>query len=155
MGGQRAKTIGLRSAIAQPTSRASWPSKRKTSGRNTASSRRTRPPSCGCWPSDTRKTSSFFGAYRGDDLLGGVVVYENRHVAHAQYIATTPEGRELSALDCVVDGLLNDVYADKVYFDFGISTEDGGKTLNIGLIDNKESYGARAVAYDWYELDVA
>jgi hypothetical protein len=96
-----------------------------------------------------------FGAYRGDDLLGGVVVYENRHVAHAQYIATTPEGRELSALDCVVDGLLSDVYAEKVYFDFGISTEDGGKTLNTGLIDNKESYGARAVAYDWYELDVA
>jgi hypothetical protein len=96
-----------------------------------------------------------FGAYKGDALLGGVVVYENCHVAHAQYIATTPEGRDLSALDCIIDGLLSDVYADKLYFDFGISTEDGGKTLNVGLIENKESYGARAVAYDWYEVDVA
>jgi hypothetical protein len=96
-----------------------------------------------------------YGAYKNDRLLGGVVVYENRHVAHAQYIATTPEGRELAALDCVIDGLLNDVYADRTYFDFGISTEDGGKTLNVGLIENKESYGARAVAYDWYEVDVA
>jgi hypothetical protein len=96
-----------------------------------------------------------YGAYKDNRLLGGVVVYENRHVAHAQYIATTPEGRDLAALDCVIDGLLNDVYADRTYFDFGISTEDGGKTLNVGLIENKESYGARAVAYDWYEVDVA
>jgi hypothetical protein len=96
-----------------------------------------------------------YGAYKGDALLGGVVVYENRHIAHAQYIATTPEGRDLFALDCVIDGLLSEVYADKVYFDFGISTEDGGKTLNTGLIENKESYGGRAVAYDWYEMDVA
>jgi hypothetical protein len=96
-----------------------------------------------------------YGAYKDDRLLGGVVVYENRHVVHAQYIATTQEGRDLAALDCVIDGLLNDIYADKMFFDFGISTEDGGKTLNVGLIENKESYGARAVAYDWYEVDVA
>jgi hypothetical protein len=96
-----------------------------------------------------------FGAYKSESLLGGVVVYENRHVAHAQYIATTAEGREYAALDCVIDGLLNEVYADKTYFDFGISTEDGGKSLNVGLIENKESYGGRAVTYDWYELDVA
>lgn len=96
-----------------------------------------------------------FGAYRGETLLGGIVVYENLHVVHAQYIATTPEGREIAALDCIVDGLLNEVYADKTYFDFGISTEDNGRKLNVGLIENKESYGARAVAYDCYELDVA
>lgn len=96
-----------------------------------------------------------FGAYRGETLLGGIVVYENRHVVHAQYIATTPEGREIAALDCIVDGLLNEVYADRTYFDFGISTEENGRKLNVGLIENKESYGARAVAYDCYELDVA
>jgi Acetyltransferase (GNAT) domain len=93
-----------------------------------------------------------FGAYRGDVLLGGVVVYESPRVAHTQYIATTQEGKELPALDCVLDGLLNETYADKPYFDFGISTEDGGRALNVGLIENKESYGARAVAYDWYEI---
>src|SRR5439155_11738087 len=96
-----------------------------------------------------------FGAYRGESLLGGVVVYENRRVAHAQYIATTDAGKEFAALDCVIDRLLTEIYADKAYFDFGISTEDGGRHLNVGLIANKESYGARAVAYDWYEVDVA
>jgi hypothetical protein len=96
-----------------------------------------------------------FAAYKADAMLGGVVVYENRDVVHTQYIATTPEGRDLFALDRVIDALLNEVYADKTYFDFGISTEDAGRTLNTGLIENKESYGARAVAYDWYEMDVA
>lgn len=96
-----------------------------------------------------------FAAYRGDEMLGGVIVYEGPRVCHAQYIATTDAGRELSAHDLVMDELLNVVYADKPYFDFGISTEQQGRYLNAGLIENKESYGARAVAYDHYELDVA
>ena len=58
-------------------------------------------------------------------------------------------------MDCVFDGLLNETYAGKPYFDFGISTEDQGRHLNVGLIEYKESYGARAVAYDWYEVEAA
>ena len=54
----------------------------------------------------------------------------------------------------MLDVLLNETYAGLDYFDFGISTEDGGQTLNVGLVENKESYGARAVAYDFYELDL-
>ncbi len=96
-----------------------------------------------------------FAGYRDDEMLGGVIVYETPCVAHAQYIAATDAGRELSAHDCVMDELLNEVYAGKAYFDFGISTEDRGRTLNAGLIENKESFGARAVAYDHYELDAA
>jgi hypothetical protein len=96
-----------------------------------------------------------YGAYRGAELMAGVVVYENPRVAHAQYIASTAAGRELAALDCVFDGLINETYAATPYFDFGISTEEGGRHLNVGLIDYKESYGARAVAYDWYEVRAA
>ena len=93
-----------------------------------------------------------FAAYRGPALLGGVVVFETPRVAHAQYIAATDAGRELGALDAVMDHLLNEVYRDTAYFDFGISTEQDGRYLNEGLIENKESYGARAVVYDRYEL---
>jgi hypothetical protein len=93
-----------------------------------------------------------FAAYRGAAMLGGMIVFETPHVAHAQYIASTDEGRELGALDAVTDHLLNRVYRDKSYFDFGISTEQDGRYLNEGLIENKESYGARAVVYDRYEL---
>lgn len=87
-------------------------------------------------------------------LLGGVVVFETPVLAHAQYIASTPEGQERGAVDAVVDHLLADVYAGRRWFDFGISTTDDGRALNAGLAGNKESYGARGVAYDWYELDV-
>src|SRR5207249_4408983 len=65
-------------------------------------------------------------------LLGGVLVYETPRVAHAQYIAATDEGRQLGALDAVMDHLLNEVYRDKPYFDFGISTERDGRYLNEG-----------------------
>jgi hypothetical protein len=87
-------------------------------------------------------------------LAAGVLVYESKNVAHAQYIATTDEGRDACALDAVIDHLLGTVFPQKRYFDFGISNEQGGRYLNEGLIDNKESYGARAVAHEFYELAV-
>lgn len=95
-----------------------------------------------------------FAAYLGTDMLGGVLVYESTQVAHAQYIAATERGKELSVLDAVLETLLEEVYPQKAYFDFGISTERQGRFLNVGLIDNKESYGARAVVYDHYELEL-
>jgi hypothetical protein len=53
-----------------------------------------------------------------------------------------------------MNALLNEVYCEKPFFDFGISTVDNGRSLNLGLIRNKESYGARATVHDFYELDL-
>jgi hypothetical protein len=92
-----------------------------------------------------------YAGMRGEEMLGGVIVYESERVAHAQYIAATDDGKEASALDVVVDFLINNEYREKPYFDFGISTEQSGQYLNAGLIANKESYGARATVYDVYE----
>ena len=72
----------------------------------------------------------------------------HRLVAHAQYIAGGPRGRELRAGDALFDHLLTAVYPDK-WFDFGISNEPSGE-LNAGLMRNKEGFGARAIAYDRY-----
>jgi hypothetical protein len=96
-----------------------------------------------------------FGAYRGEQLCGGVLVYENTNVAHAQYIAGTDEARKEGAMECIFDELLERRYATIRYFDWGISTEQAGQWLNPGLVQNKESYGARGVVYDLYELDLA
>jgi hypothetical protein len=97
----------------------------------------------------------FFAAMRESRMLGGVIVYETPRVAHAQYIAADDEGKETGALDVVIDSLIAAVYADKPYFDFGISTTAGGRQLDSGLIGNKESFGGRATTYDFYELTVA
>jgi hypothetical protein len=93
-------------------------------------------------------------AWRDQSLLGGVIVYESRNVAHAQYIASTDDGRELGALDVVLAYLLDEEFAHKRWFDFGISTVREGRQLNEGLTWNKESFGARTVVYDTYELDL-
>ena len=87
-------------------------------------------------------------------MLGGVVIYSSDTLAHAQYMAVTQEGRHLCALDVVLSTLLSDVYADKKFFDFGISTEKNGSYLNEDLAAFKESWGARAVVYDTYELSL-
>ena len=79
---------------------------------------------------------------------------ESGQVAHAQYISATDEGREVGASDLVLDHLIREVYADKAYFDFGISTEQAGYRLNSGLALYKENFGGRAIAYDWYEFEV-
>jgi hypothetical protein len=93
-------------------------------------------------------------ALRGDELLAGVIVFETEAVAHAQYIGASAEGHALHALDLILDHLICERFRDKRFFDFGISTTDGGRTLNEGLIRNKESFGARATVYDWYELSL-
>ena|SRR5882724_9216364 len=95
-----------------------------------------------------------FSAYAGSSMLGGVVVYESDTVAHAQYIAANDEGKQKGALDFILDYLINVYYQNKNYFDFGISTEDEGRYLNPGLIENKQSFGARAIVHDFYEINL-
>jgi hypothetical protein len=87
-------------------------------------------------------------------LLAGVVVYESPVVARAQYIAVSEEGRDVHALDEIIDTLLAAYAGSKQWWDFGASTRDSGRYLNESLIRNKESYGARAVVYDQYRLDL-
>lgn len=90
----------------------------------------------------------------GGEVVGGVVVYETPWVAHAQYIGATDEGRDAGVTDAIVDHLITTVYADKRFFDFGISTYDEGREFNEGLARNKESFGGRSVVYDHYALEL-
>lgn len=91
---------------------------------------------------------------KAQDTLAGCVMYITSQVAHVQYIASTAEGRAKGAVDFLFDQLIHDVYAGKKYFDLGTSVEDGGQTLNEGLIFQKEGFGGRAVMYDTYEVDI-
>ena len=95
-----------------------------------------------------------FGASHDETMVAGAIVYESPNVAHTQYIASSNEGKELFAGDRLLDFLINEVFAEKKYFDFGISTEDQGRILNVGLVTQKEEFGARATVYDTYEVDV-
>jgi hypothetical protein len=96
-----------------------------------------------------------FAAFKEKQMLAGVVIYESSQVAHTQYIGANDEGKRCGALDLIMTYLINDYYAEKPHFDFGISTEAEGRELNNGLIENKQSYGARAIVYDFYEIDLS
>lgn len=95
-----------------------------------------------------------FGAYREEVMVAGIMIYESTNVAHAQYIAANEEGKTIGALDEILDFLINERYATKRYVDFGISTEREGQYLNLGLVQNKESFGARTTVHDFYSLDL-
>lgn len=95
-----------------------------------------------------------FVAIKDNEMLGGTLVFENKTIVHTQYLANSFEGRNIGALDFVIDKLINEVYSNKKYFDFGISNEEAGRYLNTGLIAQKEGFGARAVVHDFYELEI-
>lgn len=95
-----------------------------------------------------------YAAFQDDRMIAGVVMYVTLKVAHTQYIANSDEGRQCGALDALMDYLINECYSDKEYFDFGISNENEGRFLNEGLISQKQEFGGRAIAYDFYELQV-
>jgi hypothetical protein len=94
-----------------------------------------------------------FSAYYGDQILAGATMFETPTVAHAQYCGVTDQGAKNGALDFLFGWLIQEQYRDKRYFDFGICNECEGCTVNHGLLDWKEGFGARCYAHDFYEID--
>lgn len=89
------------------------------------------------------------------EIIAGAVIYVYDNIVHTQYLGASEISREIGALDLVIKLLIDKFQSEnKQYFDFGISTEEEGKYLNNGLIAQKEGFGGRAVAYDFYELEI-
>lgn len=95
-----------------------------------------------------------FEARRQDVLLAGTVIYDYDNVVHTQYMANSQEGRKIGALDYINHKLICEVFSEREYYSFGISTENQGLQLNEGLIQQKEMMGSRGVAIDFYEISL-
>lgn len=91
-------------------------------------------------------------AYNDGKMVGGTVLYVTNTVVHAQYIATTQEGRDLKVLPAVFEHIIRNMCDGKRYFDLGTSNEDGGNYLNEGLIRQKCGLGGRGVVYCTYKV---
>lgn len=87
------------------------------------------------------------------EVLAGAIIYVMDHIAHAQYLSATPKGKQLDALDILVDHLVMNVYSQKSRFSFGTSNEEGGRKLKLGLLTWKEGFGARTRTHDTYRID--
>lgn len=95
-----------------------------------------------------------YNVLQQDQIVGGCTVFETETVAHIQYISADENRQHLGTLDFLFRFLIEETYASKAYFDFGTSNENQGLNLNQGLLYWKESFGARAIVYPAYEIQV-
>lgn len=90
-----------------------------------------------------------------NEVIAGVVLFITPTTYHAQYIASTTKGYEISALDRVFEHCIHlAMEKSKRWFDFGISNEDQGKILNKNLYKFKTEFGGGGMVHEFYELSL-
>lgn len=89
-----------------------------------------------------------------NEVIAGTLIFEYENVVHTQYMASNKISREIGGLDLLIKTLIDKYQNTKMYFDFGISTENNGQFLNEGLISQKEGFGGRTTVYQTFELKV-
>lgn len=94
------------------------------------------------------------GAMKDGELIAGTVLFVYGQVVHTQYMAANDLARQIGALDLVISNVIEQYKADKLWLDFGISTENGGRYLNEGLISQKEGFGGRTNIYETFTMDL-
>jgi hypothetical protein len=95
-----------------------------------------------------------FVARKDGSMIAGGLVFQSCHVCHLQYFGTNPMGDEFGGGDLVIETMISDCQMRDIrVFDFGISTEDRGKTINDGLMRYKESFGGTTTIADFYQLE--
>jgi hypothetical protein len=95
-----------------------------------------------------------FVARKDGSMIAGGLVFQSCHVCHLQYFGTNPIGDEFGGGDLVIETMISDCQVRDIrVFDFGISTEDQGKTINDGLMRYKESFGGTTTIADFYQLE--
>jgi len=93
-----------------------------------------------------------FNVYKEEKLVAGSTIFDTKNVAHAQYISGNRYENDMGGLDFLHFCLIEEVFKNKKYFDFGISNENSGKNINKGLQFWKEGFGARTITQDFYEV---
>jgi len=90
-----------------------------------------------------------------ETVVAGVLIFSTPVADHAQYIASSEAGYDISALDAVFEHCISTAAGkDKRWFDFGISTENGGLDLNEGLYRFKSEFGGGGIVHEFFEIDL-
>lgn len=95
-----------------------------------------------------------YTASLNDEMIAGTLIFEYENAVHTQYMASNKISREIGGLDLLIKTLIDKYQNTKMYFDFGISTENNGQILNEGLISQKEGFGGRTVVYQLWEIKI-
>ncbi|HHH42504.1 MAG TPA: GNAT family N-acetyltransferase [Gammaproteobacteria bacterium] len=101
-----------------------------------------------------RENIRFVMAQHEGRVIAGVVLFIIGSTVHAQYIASSEQGRSLGALDYLFEHCIQEYSAGGArYFDFGTCNEGEGKILNSGLYNFKQGFGAGGVVHEFYSID--
>jgi len=99
------------------------------------------------------KNIKLFLVKKDNKLYAGAIAFITDQVIKLQYVANYKKGRELGALDILIDYLIKERFKDKRYFDFGTSF-DSKRELNLNLLDQKERFGASSVLQETFRWEV-
>ena len=93
-------------------------------------------------------------ASTSSEIVAGVLLFVTDTTHHAQYIASSPHGSRVSALDLVFKHCIEKARVEgRRWFDFGTSNEHQGMVLNSGLYNFKSEFGGGGTVYEFYELN--
>lgn len=78
-----------------------------------------------------------FVAIKDEKMIAGAVIFEYKNVIHTQYMAANEEARKIGGLDLVIATIIEKYKQEKMWLDFGISTEHGRIYLKKVLFHKK------------------
>jgi hypothetical protein len=85
----------------------------------------------------------------------GTLIFITPTTYHAQYIASSETGYDVSALDAIFEHCIQAAQQNgRRWFDFGVSTEDSGLILNDGLYRFKSEFGSGGTVHEFFELNL-
>ncbi|WP_299118697.1 GNAT family N-acetyltransferase [uncultured Winogradskyella sp.] len=93
-----------------------------------------------------------FNVFKDGVIVGGTTIFETENVAHCQYISGNQNKNELGSLDFLHYHLIENIFTNKAYFDFGTSNINSGENINEGLQFWKEGFGARSITQGFYKI---
>ncbi|MGB0525357.1 MAG: GNAT family N-acetyltransferase [Flammeovirgaceae bacterium] len=86
-----------------------------------------------------------------EQVVGGMLLFDSNPCVHAQYIASNEIGRQYGALDLIVDAIIDQYKLTHRYFSLGISDDRQSQTINKGLKEWKDGFGARDFYHSYYQ----
>ncbi len=96
-----------------------------------------------------------YSAYRNDEIIAGITIFETKNVVKSQYGATSKIGEEFRALDFLFINLIHKYKRKgKHFFDMGIVGEENELGYNQGLLAHKEELGCSVYNQDFYKIEI-
>jgi hypothetical protein len=109
----------------------------------------------------------FFVVKNNAQIIACCVIFIYQSTIHLQYMAATNEGKQVNALDFLIDEFVKNhsIYFDKInetdknftYLSLGVSelrNNKYGNSINEGLFKWKEEFGANTFSHFVYQIDI-